>query len=65
MANVILNGAKKESFLKIIKAIMKTAQLTLYSVVSKRNLSKIRNKIRMPTFISDVQRCTRSANWSN
>ena len=26
-------------FLKIIKAMMKTAQLTLYSMVRKRNLS--------------------------
>ena len=41
MADVILNGEKKESF-----------------------LSNIRSKIRMPTFISDIQRCTRSANQS-
>jgi len=34
MADVILNGEKKESF-----------------------LSNIRSKIRMPTFISDIQRC--------
>ena len=54
-------------FLKILKAIMKTAQLPLNSMVKKKESfpSKIRNKMRMPTFIGEIQRCTRSANQSN
>ena len=46
--------------LKIIKAITKTAWLMLYSMVKKKKesfLSKIRSKIRTPTFIGDIQRC--------
>ena len=58
--------ATEGKFLKIIKAIMKTAQLMLYSMVKKESFpSKIRTNIRMPTSIGDIQRGTRSADQTN